>query len=423
VKDETPYTSVGGERQYEYIFVPVLGSDGAVEAVAGSTRDITERKRAEDDLREADRRKDEFLATLAHELRNPLAPIRNGLQVLKLIGNAGHGVEQARTMMERQLTQMVRLVDDLLDVSRITRNKLELRKGRVELAAIVNSAVETSNPLIEAGGHELTVALPSEPIFLDADPSRLAQVFANLLNNAAKYTEQGGRVRLTAERHDNEVVVAVEDNGIGIRREMLPTVFEMFTQADRALERAQGGLGIGLTLVKRLVEMHDGTVEAQSAGHGQGSTFVVRLPVVLEPLERDQSHEPSGEKQAVPKRRILVVDDNEDAAGSLSMLLKIMGNEVGEAHDGQEAVEAARTFQPSVILLDIGLPKLNGYEACRRIREQPGGKAVVIVALTGWGQEEDVRRSTEAGFNHHLVKPVDPADLARLLAELKSEGN
>jgi PAS domain S-box-containing protein len=374
-----------------------------------------------DDLREADRRKDEFLATLAHELRNPLAPIRNALQILRLAGNSGPIMEQARTMMERQLMQLVRLVDDLLDVSRITRGRVELRKERVELAAVVQSAVETSRPLIEAAGHELMVTLAPEPIHLDADLTRLAQVFSNLLNNAAKYTEQGGHIWLTAERHGGEVVLKVRDTGLGISADMLLKIFEMFTQVDRSLERSRGGLGIGLTLVKRLVEMHGGSVEARSEGPGKGSEFTVRLPVAM----ASASHAPQppkgeGEKTPAPApRRILVVDDNKDAADSLSMMLSLAGMEARTAYDGLEAVAAAAAFHPDVVLLDIGLPKLNGYEAARRIREQPWGKDMVLVAVTGWGQEEDRRRSQEAGFNAHLVKPVDPVALQQMLAALK----
>jgi len=321
----------------------------------------------------------------------------------------------------------VRLVDDLLDVSRITRGKIELRKERVELAAVVASAVETSRPLIEASGHELTVTLPPEPIPLDADLTRLAQVFSNLLNNAARYTEQGGHIWLTAElasggrQPPDEVVVKVRDTGLGIPADMLPKIFEMFTQVDRSLERSQGGLGIGLTLVKRLVEMHGGSVEARSDGPSQGSEFTVRLPVaVASASPQPQPPKGEGEKTADPAgRRILVVDDNKDSADSLSMMLRITGMEVRTAYDGLEAVAAAAAFNPDVVFLDIGLPKLNGYEAARRIREQPWGKDMVLVAVTGWGQEVDRRRSQEAGFNAHMVKPVDPAALQQMLAALK----
>ena len=372
-------------------------------------------------LAEADRRKDEFLATLAHELRNPLAPIRNGLQVIRLAGANGT-VEQARIMMDRQLTQMVRLVDDLLDVSRITRGKLELRTERVELRAVIDSAVETARPLIEQAGHELIVAVPDEPTVVDGDTTRLAQVVSNLLTNSAKYTHRGGHIRLTVERANGAVAVSVTDDGIGIPPAMLGRVFEMFTQVDRTLEKTTGGLGIGLSLVKGLVEMHGGTIEARSEGEGRGSEFVVRLPVATsgagEPDRTDGEAvgvEPSG------RRRILVVDDNVDSADSLAQLLELLGNEVRTANDGAAGIGAARTFRPDVVLMDIGMPKMNGYEACRHIRGQAWGREMVLVALTGWGQEDDRRKSSDAGFDSHLVKPVDAAALMKLLANHKAE--
>jgi PAS domain S-box-containing protein len=372
------------------------------------------------ELRDADRRKDEFLATLAHELRNPLAPIRNGLQVLRLAGSNGEMLVEARAMMERQLDQLVRLVDDLLDVSRITRNRLELRKERVTLASVVHSAIETSRPLIEQFGHTFSVTLTSAPVCLDADPVRLAQVFSNLLNNSAKYTEPGGKVFLTTEVDGAEALVKVRDTGLGIPAEALPRIFDMFSQVDRTMDRAQGGLGIGLTLVRRLTEMHGGKVEARSEGPGRGSEFIIRLPILDETRERSSqgsAQRPAAETE--PQCRILVVDDNRDSASSLGMMLKLMGNEVYTAHDGLAALEAAEQFRPDFILLDIGLPKLNGYEACRRIRAQPWSRGMVIVALTGWGQEEDRRRSHEAGFDHHLVKPVDVGILRVLMARGK----
>jgi PAS domain S-box-containing protein len=427
VKGEVPFTGTFGRRIYEYIFVPVVGENGEVEAVAGTTRDVTERNVLEgrlrdqaEQLREADRRKDDFLATLAHELRNPLAPLRNGLQVMKLAaGNTG-AVEQARGMMERQMAVMVRLIDDLLDVSRITRGKLELRKERVELASAVQSAVEGSRPFIEASGHRLTVLLPPEPIPLDADPTRLAQVFSNLLTNAAKYTDAGGQIRLTASRDcHGEVAVSVQDTGIGIAADHLPRLFEMFSQVKTALERSQGGLGIGLSLVKGLVEMHGGTVQARSDGVGKGSEFIVRLPVAEEMPTPESPESGSGNEAAArPGNRVLVADDNRDAADSLGLMLRLGGHIVHAVHDGQEAVDAAGWFRPDLALLDIGMPKLNGFEAARHIREQPWGKTMVLVAVTGWGQEEDRRRATEAGFDLHLTKPVDPDALEKLLAGL-----
>jgi CheY-like chemotaxis protein/two-component sensor histidine kinase len=310
----------------------------------------------------------------------------------------------------------VRLVDDLLDVSRITQNKLELRKERVSLASIVNSAVETSGPLMAQAGHSFSVKLPPTPVHLDADPVRLAQVFSNLLNNAAKYTEPGGRISLTAESSGSDVVVEVCDNGLGIPADAMPRVFKMFSQVDRNMERAQGGLGIGLSLVLRLVELHGGTIEARSDGPGRGSQFVVRLPIVSD-VQPAKTAAGDGGLPETAKRRVLVVDDNHDSAWSLRMMLELMGNETHTAYDGLAAVAAAEEFLPDLILLDIGLPHLNGYDACRRIREQPWSEGMVIVALTGWGQDEDRRRSQEAGFDQHLVKPVDIVELNRLLTE------
>jgi PAS domain S-box-containing protein len=387
--------------------------------VQGVVRDITDRKQAEEALKEADRRKDEFLATLAHELRNPLAPLRNGLQVMRLTRNDGKAVEQVRNMMERQLGHMVRLIDDLLDSSRISEGKIELRKERVQLGAVVQHALETSRPLIEQAGLSLAVSVPPEPIFVDADVTRLSQVFANLLNNAAKFTESGGHVSLSVQREGSSAVVSVHDTGVGIPPSMLPKVFEMFTQVDRSLERTHGGLGIGLTIVKRLVEMHGGTIEARSGGYGMGSEFVLRLPAVAAAVKPNAAENGDGVQNGA-RRRVLVVDDNVDAAESLSMMLEIMGNETRMAHDGLEALDAAAGFHPDVVLLDIGMPRLNGFDACRRMREQPWGDNLVIVALTGWGQNEDRQRSHEAGFDMHMVKPVDPVDLEKLLASLET---
>ncbi len=307
---------------------------------------------------------------------------------------------------------MARLLEDLLDVSRITRNKLELRKSRVTLSSVVENAVETSRPLIEGGGHELAVALPPEPVYLDADLVRLAQVFSNLLNNAAKYTERGGRIWLAAERRDGEVLVSVRDTGIGISVEMMPRLFEMFSQANRSLDRSQGGLGIGLSLVRGLVELHGGTVRAHSKGPGTGSEFVVRLPVVAEPKGAASA---AGSQPSGAGRKILVADDNRDAAESLAMILAILGHEVHTASDGQEAVDAAEALRPDMVVLDIGMPRLNGYQAARRIREQPWGRNIVLVALTGWGQAEDKRQAMAAGFTAHMVKPAEPTALAALL--------
>ncbi len=376
-------------------------------------------------LREADRRKDEFLATLAHELRNPLAPIRNALQILKMPRVDAQTVERSRDMMERQVHHLVRLVDDLLDVSRVMRGKIELRKERVELATVVARAVETVQPLVDAQGHQLSVRLPSDSLPIDADPVRLAQVVGNLLTNAAKYTEPNGRIGLTAEREGDLAVLRVRDNGIGIAPQMLPRIFELFVQADHATTKAQGGLGIGLTLVKNLVEMHNGTVEARSEGLGRGSEFVVRLPLSSHPLDQDQGRGTGQQAHEPPSPsgyRLLVVDDNQDAANSLAMLLKLQGHEVRVAYSGVAALEMTKAYAPDVVFLDIGMPGMDGYEVARRLRQQPGLGKVVLAALTGWGQQEDRRRTAEAGFNHHLVKPPEPQVLEGVLAGLKSPG-
>ena len=395
----------------------VEDSTGRPVGILGLAHDITDRKRAERDLKEADRQKDEFLALLAHELRNPLAPLRNGLQVIRLAEGDGESVAQARDMMERQLGHMVRLIDDLLDVSRIGRNKMQLRRSRVPLAEVIGNAVETARPAIEAAGHRLDVALPAEAFILDGDLTRLAQVVSNLLVNSAKYTEPGGQIRLDVETHAAEVVLSVRDTGIGIPAEALPHIFDMFSQVDRSIERSTGGLGIGLALVKGLVEMHGGSVTARSDGQGLGSTFTVRLPLpdtADEPAPTARSGAPLPSDRS--KRRILVVDDNRDSALSMAKLLKLLGNEVRLAHDGVDAIEAAEAFRPEVILMDVGMPRLNGYEATRRIREQPWGRPIRIIALTGWGQSDDRVKSSEAGCDAHLVKPVDFSDLEKALS-------
>jgi PAS domain S-box-containing protein len=377
------------------------------------TRDVTKQFEAEQALRQSDRRKDEFLATLAHELRNPLAPIKNAVELLKNDTNAA--TEEPRQIIERQVQQLTRLVDDLLDVSRITRDKIELRRERVELSAILNSAVETSKPLIDGAGHRLTISVPEHSIALDADAARLAQVFANLLNNSAKYTEPGGHIQLDAQQLGNEVVVSVRDNGVGISCDALAYVFDMFRQVDRSLERSRGGLGIGLTLVRRLVAMHGGSINAQSAGVGQGSEFIVRLPMAVSHPRKVNATRADGQKNRV-SRRILVVDDNQDSSLTLSKLLKVKGHVVCTAHDGLEAIEAVKQYGPEVILMDVGMPNLNGYDATGRIRQMPGGDSILIIALTGWGQAEDVQRANDAGCSAHMVKPVDLAALERLLA-------
>ena len=390
--------------------------------LATVARDITEQKKSAQALREADRRKNEFLATLAHELRNPLAPLRNGLELLALAGGETGSVERAREMMARQLQQMVRLIDDLLDVSRITRNRLELRCERIELAAVVQSALEAVRPQIDAWNHELEVRLPAEPVWLYVDQMRLAQIISNLLSNAAKYTNRGGRIRLVAERAAGELVLTVADSGIGIPPEQLPNIFEMFAQVDSALDRSQGGLGIGLALARGLVEMHGGTIEARSAGAGRGSEFLVRLPVIADSAETAAIARDEREPFATARQRILVVDDYEDSAETLATMLELMGHETRTARDGPSAVQAAASFEPDFVLLDIGLPVLNGYEVARRIRAEPWGHKAVLVALTGWGQAEDKHRAEAAGFDIHLTKPVDPEVLQRLFAKMRPSG-
>jgi PAS domain S-box-containing protein len=378
--------------------------------------DITERKHAEEDLREADRRKDEFLATLAHELRNPLAPIRNSLHIFRLAGVQDPTVGRVTEMMERQVAHMVRMVDDLLEVSRISRGKIELRKERVELASVLRNAVDTSLPLIEAAKHKLHVDVPEEPLVIDADPVRLAQVFANLLNNSAKYTKEGGEISVKVRVEGGMAVVCVRDNGEGIPPQMLNRVFNMFTQVDTG-SRAQGGLGIGLTLARTLVHLHGGMIEAVSQGKGTGSEFLVRLPLAA--MGRAATGAPAkGAPAAQPLglRRVLVVDDNTDAADSLGMLLQFLGAEVMVVHDGESALAAMKTFNPAVVLLDLGMPGMNGLEVARRMREDPARRDTTLVALTGWGQREDRRRTHEAGFDYHLVKPADMSTLQSILS-------
>jgi PAS domain S-box-containing protein len=407
----------GMETSIEDSAAPIRDAAGEISGAVMVFHDVTERRRAERAMKEADKRKDEFIATLAHELRNPLAPIRSGLEILNLAGNDSVMAETARSMMDQALNQMVRLVDDLLDASRITTGKLQLRKERVELAAVVQSVVDTSRQMIDEQGHKLTVNLPAAPILLDADPTRLAQVFSNLLNNATKYSEAGGQIALSAETAGDQVIVRVTDKGIGIPAGHLGRIFEIFAQVDTALERSQGGLGIGLSLAKGVVEMHGGTVEARSDGLGMGSEFIVRLPITG--AERRPEAAPDGDSKAsaAAKRRILIVDDNPLGSKSTAMVLRKVGHEVATARDGIEGMENARSFRPDVILLDIALPRLNGFDTARRIRAQPWGKNIYLIAVTGYGQDEDRRRSREAGFDYHMVKPVDFSELKKVLSD------
>jgi PAS domain S-box-containing protein len=383
------------------------------------TRDVSAQKRAEEALRNADRRKDEFLAILAHELRNPLAPIRNSLEILKRADNNDEAAAHARITMELQVHHMVRLVDDLLDISRGTRNNLELRKERVELQSILKQVVDVCQLHAQKSNHAILVDLPPEPIVVFGDSMRLSQVFSNLLTNACKYTDDGGTIRLNLSRQDDNAIVTIEDSGIGIPPELTSKVFEMFVQVDRTLERTQGGLGIGLTLVKELVELHDGTVSAFSDGPGKGSRFSVALPLETKDA-KPATMQPIPSGKSAGGHRILIVDDNRDNAKTLSMLLKFSGNEVATAHDGDEAIREAESFRPSAVFLDIGLPKKNGYEVCEWIRKEPWGQEILIVAMTGWGQDEDRRKSRDSGFNAHLIKPIDLAEVETMLRHLKA---
>jgi signal transduction histidine kinase len=396
----------------------------AVRRALAEARERAERRRLEAQLRRqaeelalAARRKDEFLAVLAHELRNPLAPVRNALQIMRLHGTADPTLGQARAIIERQVQHLGRLVDDLLDVSRIGRGKVQLKKERVELSAVVAAALEVARPLIEKRQHRLTVTLAPDPLWLDADFVRLEQVVTNLLTNAAKYTDPGGDIRVSTAVEGGEAVLRVRDTGIGIPPAMRPRIFDLFMQADSSAHRTQGGLGVGLTLVKRLVEMHGGSVGVTSAGVGQGSEFVVRLP--LAGAREDPAAPPAAPAEAVQPpgrpKRVMVVDDNKDGADSLAMLVRLWGHDALLAYDGDSALKKAEAEQPDVVLLDIGLPGLDGYQVARRLRER-SAEHPVLVALTGYGKEEDRRRSREAGFNHHLTKPVDPDALQRLLA-------
>ncbi|HUN81451.1 MAG TPA: ATP-binding protein [Phycisphaerae bacterium] len=383
---------------------------------------LKERREAEEQLKNADTRKDEFLAMLAHELRNPLAPMRNALALLE--HNVSHHAEgHCRRILQRQLAHMTRLIDDLLDVSRITRGKIKLKLEPMEMAGVVRDAVETARAACEDKDLSVSLNLPAEPVYVLGDATRLSQIISNLLNNACKFTERGGQIELTAQLGDGVVAVHVRDSGIGIAKDQLARIFEWFAQVNTSLERSQGGLGIGLSLAKQLVELHGGSISAMSEGPGRGSEFVVRLPTITV----IPAAPPAPSHDALPAnrsgRRVLVVDDNQDSADSLAKLLKLLGNETCVALDGLQAIHGAETFRPDVVLLDIGLPKMNGYDVCRSIREKPWGQTITMVALTGWGQEEHRSRSAEAGFDSHLVKPVDLDLLSDLLARSKPSGS
>jgi signal transduction histidine kinase/ActR/RegA family two-component response regulator len=374
---------------------------------------LDERERAAEALRGLDQRKDEFLATLGHELRNPLAPLLTGLQLLRLSGDDRQTIERVRATMERQVAHLVRLVDDLLEISRITRGIIDVRRGPVDLGTLLRAALDTTRSVIEAAGHELVVSIPTEPIAVEGDAVRLTQVFANLLTNAAKYTNPGGRIQVSARKVGEQAVVRVRDNGIGISPKHLDSVFEMFMQVDRSSRRSQGGLGIGLTLARSLVAMHDGRITAHSNGPGTGSEFVVTLPALA---RSDLVAQTDTAPDRLPPRRVLVVDDNRDAADTLATLLRALGVTVAIAYSGRAALDAVETFAPDIVLLDIGMPDMDGYETSRQVRAQLGND-VVLVALTGWGQDDDLRQSRAAGFDHHLVKPPDIERLRKILTD------
>ncbi|WAC49281.1 response regulator [Asticcacaulis sp. SL142] len=390
--------------------------DALQSAFEENVRLLNESRKYAEALKDADRRKDEFLATLAHELRNPLAPIRNGLHILKMSPNPKIA-EDVRDMMDRQMTHLVRLIDDLLDVSRVSQGKIDLRRERIDLQDVIRAALETSRPAIDAGGHAFSLDMPDEAIPVNGDLTRLAQVVSNLLNNAAKYTPDGGKIRLTLTRDDHEARIHVADTGLGIEADMLPKVFELFTQVERNLNLSQGGLGIGLALAHRLVQMHGGTITADSAGENQGSTFTVHLPVTdIEGLVTEDAAPQVAGGQVLD---VLVVDDNRESAQTTSWMLELIGHQARMVHDGMDAIAAAKATPPDVILLDIGMPGMNGYEVCRELRKHTALKDTIIIAQTGWGQERDRKTAFEAGFDHHVTKPVSLDRFTQLLGDIQ----
>lgn len=422
VKDQTAYTSPTGANEYhEFIFNPVFAEDGSVDFIIGSSRDISEHKKLEAELKEADRRKDEFLATLAHELRNPLAPIRSGLEILSRLGDDKEKTAKTLEILQRQTNQIVHLVDDLLDISRITQGKIKLRKERIDLKTAVSMAVETSQEHIDNSKNELTVTLPAKPIYIEADLTRIAQILLNILNNAAKYSEPGGEISLIAGKDEQNAVVRIKDSGLGIEPEMISKIFDMFSQIPNSNDQGMGGLGIGLSVVKKLVEMHDGTIQAVSEGIGKGSEFIVIFPLAAEQsvailankINKPENNQSDELNQIVGKRKVLVVDDNKDAAEMLETLLLMKGYLVRTAPDGKKAISIAQEFRPEICLLDIGLPEMNGYELAGHLREITPN--ALMISISGWGQEEDRQRSAEAGINYHLVKPVEFEALFELI--------
>ena len=420
LRDETSYTNPAGHTgYYEYIFTPVIGTDGQVEVVAGSTRDTSQRRRSEEALREADRRKDEFLAMLAHELRNPLAAVANAVALLDRLDSPNSDDHHwAVSVIKRQNQQLTHLIDDLLDVSRITTGKIRLRKELIDIATVLDHARDSAQPLIKDRGHEFVAEYNSDKLWIDADPARIEQVVLNLLTNAAKYTPSGGRIKLTAHRLGGEVLITVQDNGIGIAPHRLPEMFKLFAQGERSIARSEGGLGIGLTIVHKLVEMHGGRIEAHSEGSNLGSSFMVSFPAATAPHTPNEK-EPSTDEEG-KNLRVLIVDDNLDTAQTMAQLLRITGHKTELAHDGIQALERAREVSPQAVVLDIGLPGMDGFEVARRLRNEPCCANAVIIAVTGYGQPEDRQRALEAGCDHHLVKPVDLDELKRLIRSRSS---
>jgi PAS domain S-box-containing protein len=422
-RDELHYcTADGAERFVDLTLAPVVNDDGATLFVAATGTDITDRKLAAERLRqisadfsEADRRKTEFLVTLAHELRNPLAPISNGLDVMRLSADRPDVVVRVRTMMTRQVAQLSSLVDDLLDIARITSGKVDLKKLKVDLAGILAVAIETSAPLMEASGHTFTTTVSGEPMPLFADPTRVIQTVSNLLNNAAKYTPKGGAISLSAVREGDDAVISVVDNGIGIAAAQIDGVFTMFSQVGQSIDRSQGGLGIGLSLVRQLVGLHGGTVSARSAGLGKGSVFTIRLPLAMSDAPTAAPVQTEADAMAHDRLNVLVADDNADAAAAMSDLMSVLGHECSVASDGAQALEMAATLRPDVIFLDIGMPRLNGYEAAVAIRRTPGLDDTTLVALTGWGGADERAKSSAAGFDHHITKPASIDTLSAIL--------
>ncbi|MDP9088253.1 MAG: PAS domain-containing protein [Pseudomonadota bacterium] len=415
-------SSSGDYRPFLTRVIPSCDATGKIIRWFGTNTDISPQLAAETALREADRRKDEFLATLAHELRNPLAPVRNASKVLRASGAVAKTRDWATTIIDRQVNRMATLLDDLLDVSKITRGQLTLHKQRVALSSVIDTSLEVARPLMDARQHTVQVSLPEDPIEIEVDPLRLSQVLSNLLCNAAKYTESGGTIRLSARQDKSGLSISVKDSGVGIAAESLESIFDMFSQVKGSIDRSEGGLGIGLSLVRGLIELHGGKVRALSEGIGRGSEFMIWLPVISPRTSEIENVLPPGGSQPTEPRRILVVDDNEDAAQSLGVLLELSGHEVFFAQDGEQALATAQELRPHIVLLDIGLPKLNGYAVAQAIRKEPWGEHLVLIALTGWGHDDDKRRALDAGFNFHLTKPVDPEQIGALISEQPTAG-